>query len=136
MSETLWYQDGLRFECTRCGNCCRGAGYVWVDDDEMAQLAGHLQLDRSRFEALYTRKVGRGNALRDGANDDCVFFREDVGCTVYPARPRQCRAWPFWSSNVESSAAWARTRERCPGAGEGALISAEEITRLLRVTRL
>ena len=27
MSEP-WYQDGLQFRCTRCGNCCTGApGY-------------------------------------------------------------------------------------------------------------
>ena len=31
-----WYRDGLRFTCTRCGNCCTGApGYVWVDADAM-----------------------------------------------------------------------------------------------------
>ncbi|MFM7740581.1 MAG: YkgJ family cysteine cluster protein, partial [Planctomycetota bacterium] len=26
-----WYKDGLRFQCSQCGDCCTGgAGYVWV----------------------------------------------------------------------------------------------------------
>ena len=25
-----WYRDGLRFQCTQCGNCCTGdPGVVW-----------------------------------------------------------------------------------------------------------
>ena len=37
-----WYQDGLRFQCTRCGACCTGApGYVWVNDEELVAIAAH-----------------------------------------------------------------------------------------------
>ncbi len=39
MSEP-WFEDGLRFRCTRCGNCCTGApGYVWVNDEELSAIA-------------------------------------------------------------------------------------------------
>src|SRR5262249_1390597 len=39
MSEP-WYQDGLRFECTRCGKCCSGfPGFVWVSEAELQAIA-------------------------------------------------------------------------------------------------
>ena len=38
--------DGLCFECTGCGDCCRGEGYVWVEDSRPAdgRPGGHWEL--------------------------------------------------------------------------------------------
>jgi Fe-S-cluster containining protein len=136
MSEP-WYQDGLRFRCTRCGNCCTGApGYVWVDADEVADIARHRGETIEAATQLYTRLVGRERSLREMANGDCTFYQRGVGCTIYAVRPRQCRTWPFWESNVATPDAWERTRRGCPGAGQGELIPADEIARRLRVIRL
>jgi hypothetical protein len=136
MSEP-WYRDGLRFQCTRCGHCCTGApGYVWVNDEEIAALAGHRGETVDEVTALYTRRVGHRHSLREKANGDCVFYDRAEGCTVYPVRPRQCRTWPFWESNVLTPARWQRTCEVCPGSGRGELIPAEEITRRLKEIRL
>jgi Fe-S-cluster containining protein len=132
-----WYADGLRFECTRCGNCCTGApGHVWVNAEEIAAIAVHRGENVDETTALHTRQVGNRRSLREKANGDCVFFDRSKGCTVYPVRPRQCRTWPFWESNVVTPEAWERTCEICPGSGKGELISAEEITRRLKVIRL
>jgi uncharacterized protein len=132
-----WYGDGLRFRCTRCGNCCTGQpGYVWVSDDEIADIATYRGEKPAEVEALYTRVAGRGRSLREKGNGDCVFYDADVGCTVYPVRPRQCRTWPFWESTVQSPEAWRETCAVCPGAGQGDLISAAEITRRLKVIKL
>jgi uncharacterized protein len=136
MSEQVWYQDGLRFACTRCGHCCRGPGFVWVDDQEIALLARHFDMEPARFEAVYTRKAGRGRSLREQANDDCIFYAEGQGCLVYESRPRQCRTWPFWEQNVETPRDWQRTQERCPGSGRGQLFTVEDITRRLTQTKL
>ncbi len=136
MSEP-WYQDGLRFRCTRCGHCCTGApGHVWVSDDELAEIAEFLREPEEEVAGLYARPVGRRRSLREKANGDCVFYDRQKGCTIYPVRPRQCRTWPFWESNVVTPEAWRRTCEVCPGSGQGDLIPAEEITRRLRVIRL
>ena len=36
MPATPWYKDGLRFQCTGCGDCCTGGpGYVWVNQAEI-----------------------------------------------------------------------------------------------------
>ena len=136
MSEP-WYQEGLRFQCTRCGHCCTGApGYVWVNEAELIALAEYRGETVEEIVALYTRQVGRRVSLREQANGDCVCYDRTTGCTVYPVRPRQCRTWPFWESNVVTPEAWEKTCEICPGSGQGDLISAEEITRRLKVIRL
>ena len=132
-----WYQDGLRFTCTQCGDCCTGEpGYVWVSDAELAALAEYRGETVAEVRDLYTRLASRGRTLREKANGDCVFYDRKVGCTVYPVRPAQCRTWPFWESNVATPADWERTCAVCPGSGHGELISAEEITQRLKVIRL
>jgi Fe-S-cluster containining protein len=136
MSEP-WYEDGLRFHCTRCGNCCTGTpGFVWVNEEEIAAIAEFRGESVQEVAALYTRLAHRGRSLREKENGDCVFYDRQEGCTIYPVRPRQCRTWPFWASNVAHPEAWQRTCEVCPGSGQGELISAEEITRRLNVIRL
>jgi uncharacterized protein len=132
-----WYRDGLRFECTRCGNCCTGApGYVWVTPAEVEALAEHVGVPIDEFRAVYTRRALGKVTLRERANGDCVFWDRSAGCTVYPARPAQCRTWPFWESVTESRTTWDRTAGGCPGMDHGPLISAEEITRRVRVVKV
>lgn len=132
-----WYQDGLRFRCTRCGHCCTGApGFVWIDADELSTLAAHRGEDRARAEATYTRLVGQRRTLREKTNGDCVFYDRSAGCTIYPVRPAQCRTWPFWESNVTDPEAWQHTCQVCPGSGQGDLIPVDEITHRLRVIPL
>src|SRR6516164_2331757 len=106
-ADSPWYQAGLAFRCTRCGNCCTGApGFVWVDDSEMDAIAEFIGEDRVEFTALCTRLLPRGRSLRERANGDCVFYDASAGCTIYHVRPRQCRTWPFWESNLASPEAW------------------------------
>jgi Fe-S-cluster containining protein len=135
--EPPWYQDGLRFRCTRCGDCCTGEpGHVWVNAEELAAIAEHRGEPVEEVVAMYTRVAHRGRSLGEKGNGDCVFFDRGAGCTVYPVRPRQCRTWPFWESNVTTPEDWERTCRVCPGSGQGDLISAEEITRRVRVIQL
>lgn len=130
MPEDPWYRDGLRFTCSQCGDCCTGApGFVWVHKGEIAALAGRLSLDVDEFERRYVRRVGVRKSLVELANGDCVFFDGQARkCTVYEDRPRQCRTWPFWDSNIRTPDAWQRTCEVCPGSGQGQLIPLEKIT--------
>jgi Fe-S-cluster containining protein len=126
----VWYRGGLSFECTRCGACCTGAeGFVWLNAEEIERLAQRTGLDVDAFRKTYARRVGGGISLREKPNGDCIFWSQDVGCTVYDDRPRQCRSWPFWNSNIETPEAWDATRRACPGSGQGQLFTVEEIRR-------
>jgi len=129
MSEKPWFQEGLRFKCSECGDCCTGApGYVWVNKAEIEQLAQQVGITVEQFERQYTRKVGIRRSLIEFPNGDCVFFDNKTRkCQVYHLRPRQCRTWPFWESNVRSKEAWQQTCQVCPGSGKGPLVSVEKI---------
>src|SRR6188474_2205264 len=113
MSDQPWYHEGLKFRCTGCGDCCTGApGYVWVNKEEIAAIAARVDMDVEAFESKYVRMVGVRKSLVEFPNGDCVFFDNQTRkCKVYEARPRQCRTWPFWDSNLKSPETWAATCE-------------------------
>lgn len=125
-----WYREGLRFSCTRCGRCCTIAGYVWVDEREIARLAGRLGLSVDEFGRRHLRRVGSRTSLVEKAGHECVFWSAREGCTVYEDRPRQCRTFPFWPENVAAPEDWRAVVEECPGAGQGRLYGGEEIVTL------
>ncbi len=137
MSEEVWFAGGLQFTCTRCGHCCTGdPGYVWVNAEEIAAIAAFRGVTVEEATGLYTYKTRRGRSLRDNEDGDCVFYVQGEGCSVYSVRPRQCRTWPFWHSNVVSEEAWQATCAVCPGSGTGALVSVEEILERVKVIQL
>jgi len=129
MSDSPWYANGLRFECTQCGNCCTGSpGYVWVTDEEIRAIADYLDKPIGEVRLLHTRPARGKVSLNEYGNGDCIYFDPNGrGCTIYPVRPLQCRTWPFWPGNVESPDAWKETGRNCPGIGRGELVSLEVI---------
>jgi uncharacterized protein len=137
MSEA-WYQHGLKFSCTGCGDCCTGApGYVWVNKAEIAALASALALDVEEFERRFVRSVGVRKSLVEHSNGDCTLFDPETRqCRVYDARPRQCRTWPFWPSNLSSPAAWDEIADRCPGCNRGRRIPLGKILAQLETVRV
>jgi len=124
-----WYADGLKFQCSQCGNCCTGsAGAVWVTEDDIRAIAEYLDKPIGEIRLFHTRPLRGKTSLTEFANGDCTFFDSQTrGCQIYPVRPVQCSTWPFWNSNVSDQQAWEKTCEECPGAGKGTLVSLEEI---------
>lgn len=133
---TEWYADGLRFDCTQCGNCCTGSpGYVMVSDEECAALATRLGLDLPTFLATHTREIRGMRSLVEHETEhgfDCVFLdRTSIPgkavCGVYEDRPQQCRTWPFWPENLGHPRDWQRASRSCPGIDKGTLVPVESI---------
>ena len=133
MASEPWYQDGLCFECTQCGNCCTGApGVVWVDDDDIRRIAEYTGKGEGEIRVMHTRPYAGRTSLQEYANGDCTFFDPQARrCTIYPVRPQQCRNWPFWVSNVETPEAWREVQGDCPGAGRGERYSVEAIQEMV-----
>jgi hypothetical protein len=127
--EKRWYEAGLAFACTRCGNCCTGApGTVLVTPNEIARLANAVELDRDAFRAIYTRRIsGEAISLREKSDGSCVLYDPEQGCTVYRSRPRQCETFPFWRGIVASASAWESESRTCPGLNRGPIRSADEV---------
>lgn len=129
ISKEVWYAGGLRFTCTQCGDCCSGAeGYVWVNQSEIDSMAERVGLTPLDFEKSYVKRVGVRRSLKERRNGDCVLLdKETRKCTAYEQRPRQCKTWPFWDSNLRSPQAWEEAAEACPGCNKGTLVPLETI---------
>lgn len=114
-----WYKEGVRFQCTGCGACCTGSpGFVWVDEEEIEEMAQFLGIEVAHFVERYVRRVeGRWSLRELMPNYDCVFLK-DKKCTLYEARPRQCRTFPFWPKIMESREAWEKAARSCEGMSE------------------
>lgn len=138
-ADAPWYEaeGGLRFTCTQCGDCCTGEpGAVWVNQDEIDALADYLGMDAAAFERQYVRKKGVRRSLHERFDGDCILFdKQTRGCSVYPARPVQCRTWPFWHRNLVTPARWDETCRECPGSGTGELIGVNRIRHHVEQTR-
>jgi Fe-S-cluster containining protein len=101
---------------------------VWVDQDEIEQMAAVMEMSTEAFEAQFIRTVRRRKSLKEYPDGDCILLDpERRTCLAYQGRPTQCRTWPFWSSNLANRKSWKETCEVCPGAGTGKLYTFDQI---------
>lgn len=129
--DDCFYNDGLKFSCTRCSGCCRhDPGFVFLSENDLLELLKATGLAREAFIDKYCKKAALNGSVRlsllEKQNYDCIFW-EDGGCTVYEHRPFQCRSFPFWSENLTSNVQWLALRSYCPGIDRGALHGRAEI---------
>lgn len=114
--------DGLRFTCQPgCTNCCRQNGFVYLTEDDLCRAAALLGMSALQFERRFVYRTRHRMRLRKPRHRQCPFLLE-LGCEIHPAKPTQCRLFPFWPELVSSRQAWRRTARLCPGIGQGPLI--------------
>jgi Fe-S-cluster containining protein len=87
----------------------------------LARAAGFLGITPQAFERKYVYRTRRKMRLRVPAAATCHFLLEG-GCSIHPAKPTQCRIFPFWPELVDNRREWAKTARYCPGMGKGPLI--------------
>lgn len=125
-----FFADGIQFECVHCGMCCTGQpGIVQISTDEIESLATLLALSSDQCIERFLTPHNSGYRIQEKSNGDCIFFND--GCSIHPARPSQCRTYPFWVKNMRSTEAWQRTCAECPGIGTGPMYSETEIIDIL-----
>jgi len=134
--KTPWYVAGLYFECMQCGECCSGPaeGYIWVSRPEIQIIADFLKITPGQLRQECLRRVGlRTTVIEKPNTKDCIFLQQvddQKSCAIYLVRPSQCRAWPFWPSNLASPDAWNKAAQKCSGINRGRRYSYEEIERI------
>ena len=75
---------------------------------------------------------------------DCIFLDRNkypgkAICSLYEARPMQCRTWPFWPELLESQQSWVEAKsgvDGCPGLDKGKQYNVSEIETQLNSTIL
>lgn len=91
------------FACARCGNCCRGEGFVRVGPLEAERIASYLDLTVAQFTQGYCREPDSGEAAGEGElwlidqpgpEKACVFLAGNA-CLVNAAKPDQCVGFPM-----------------------------------------
>jgi uncharacterized protein len=128
-----WYGDGLRFQCQQSGKCCVSHGqygFVYLTKEDRKNIAAKLGMSTSEFTKKHCAKTdGVWHIVDDGKA--CTFLKKNQ-CTVYEARPMQCRTWPFWPETM-SPKAWKQDVVKfCPGVGKGPLVSRDQIQAALK----
>jgi Fe-S-cluster containining protein len=112
----------IRFTClSGCTECCRQRGFVYLSEADLTRAAHYLGMTPASFERKYVHRSRNRLRLRVPRRVHCHFLKE-TGCGIHPAKPTQCRAFPFWPELVDHPREWKKTAAYCPGIGHGPLV--------------
>lgn len=101
-------KDCVDYQCRRCGQCCRHikdslmvesldayrlANYlrgcdpnICTIDDVLTRYCEPMPLTQECFPIFMLKTTG--------PDDSCIFLKDGL-CSIYEARPRTCRLYPF-----------------------------------------
>ena len=129
---SYFFDNGIYFECQQCGNCCTGApGIVRISDTEISAAADFLKTTINNFKTDCLYQYKGEYAIREHEDGRCLFYENR--CRIYPVRPLQCKAFPFWLKVFRSEESFYRFKKECPGIGQGKLYSKSDILELMLV---
>lgn len=107
MVKQLRPKDTVSFRCQRCGTCCRNLrNSVMVESLDAYRIARYLREHgypdievADVFDQYTTPMILLGTypifmVNTTGPDDACVFLKNGA-CSIYPARMRVCRLYPF-----------------------------------------
>ena len=128
------FLKGIRFQCQGSSNCCvsRGSyGFVYLSKKDLIKIAKYLNVSINLFKKKYCEYSDGYLHLKEiNVNGNCQFL-ENKKCSIYTARPMQCRTWPFWKENMNTKKWNKELINFCPGIGKGKLISSSMIQKII-----
>ena len=105
-----------------CTKCCEQQGFVYLTEEDIPRLAAYVGMAVEAFELRYVYRTKNQRRLRVPRHAQCEFLKEG-GCSVHPAKPLQCRTFPYWPELVGNKRNWEKTGKWCPGIGKGELVN-------------
>lgn len=151
--------EALEFRCTGCGECCRRhrAAVTSFDVARLVAATGRTASELVDWlaphevdmtgepESFVELDEGRRLLVLAQASGACRLLGTDNLCSVYSARPLDCRAFPFDFERVQRDGATVRRlqllplNEGCDYARDGqqnlAQLAAEDASRWQELTR-
>lgn len=117
-----WFDKAISFSCTACGKCCKsnGATRVFVNSKEIENIASamNISVDAVNKEYITTVLGNDGTELnslmKHSSKNQCVFL-DGNKCSIYSARPTQCRTYPYWPHIMIGEAEWRAESVSCEG---------------------
>ena len=102
MIEQVFENTKVPFQCRRCGNCCRHVReQILVEPMDAFYMAKYLGCkDMGELYDNYTcptllQDLYPVFLMQVKDQDDACIFLGDGRCSIYEARPRACREYPF-----------------------------------------
>lgn len=95
-----------------------------MNDREIQELSEAMKLSRAELEQSYTRRIVDEDAnghkktqvvLQQTRDDRQCIFLKGPKCSVYDARPTQCRTFPWWPQHLVSDYDWRLAAADCEG---------------------
>lgn len=85
-----------RYQCVRCGNCCRWPGDVNITTSEATAIAAFLGMPEQAFIEDCTRLNANrtGLSIIDKPDGSCLFLDGVNTCRIQPVKPVQCAGFP------------------------------------------
>ncbi len=102
------------FDCKQCGDCCYGQGGIVLTQKDIEKLSKSLNMDSEEFKKNYTEIRNEKTSLKS-ENNSCVFFSKNKNCLVHENKPDVCRAWPYFTGNMQDDVSLDMAKEFCPG---------------------
>ncbi len=101
LTSSLHIPRGIRFECTRCANCCL-SWPVPLNEIDVKRLVGALSTTETELPLSFLSAaekqgglVGFTRALEKRADGKCSFLVDD-GCSLHAiAKPAMCQLFPY-----------------------------------------
>lgn len=102
MIEHVFENTKVRFQCRRCGNCCRHVKeQILVESMDAFYMAKHLgchdigKLYNNFTTPTLLQELYPAFLMKVSGPDDACIFLKNGQCSIYEARPRTCRVYPF-----------------------------------------
>ena len=86
----LYEEVAPQVDCQKCGNCCRVMRPILKEPD-IKRLAVHLSVPDNELEDHYLTEDEDGDTIFNA--QPCPFLTGN-SCSVYDARPDDCRSYP------------------------------------------
>ena len=87
---------------------------MYLSEADIERAAAYLGMTpRRSFERKYVYRTRNRLRLRVPRRAHCHFLVEG-GCGIHPAKPTQCRTFPFWPELVDHPKEWAKVGQILP----------------------
>ena len=132
--DTSIYEKGISFKCQGSANCCvsRGKhGYVFLSKKDLKRLTNYFNHTLEEFKKKFCQTTDGYLHIKEVRNNGDCYFLENKRCSIYKARPTQCRTWPFWPENMKTKIWNNEVLNFCPGIGKGKTINKNKIELLI-----
>lgn len=120
----------MKFQCQEScgGKCCKipegKQRFVFLTKTDRENIARFTKSPIEKFAQVHlftwTRftKYPTKQWVLHPNGDACVFLDDFGKCTIYEARPTQCRTFPFWPEYMPKEK-FEAVKDLCPGIGVG-----------------